>query len=89
MDLFSQEQESETERTLEIITDKAKAKELAAHLEDLVTKDGFEFYVLADGSSQQEYMPVGVAFGTTDGKTSYVPIDNDVLLAQRSYSRYF
>ena len=27
-------------------------------------------------------MPVGVAFGTTDGKTSYVPIDNDVLLAQ-------
>ena len=82
LDLFSQEQESEVERTLEIVTDETKAKELALHLEDLVTKDGFEFYVLSDGSSQQEYVPVGVAFGTTDGKTSYVPIDNDVLLAQ-------
>ena len=43
LDLFSQEQESEVERTLEIVTDETKAKELALHLEDLVTKDGFEF----------------------------------------------
>ena len=39
LDLFSQEQESEVERTLEIVTDETKAKELALHLEDLVTKE--------------------------------------------------
>lgn len=82
LDLFSEEKETAPERKLEIIDTQEKAKTYITKLEDLITKDGFEFYVLADGAGQQEYVPAGVAFGTIDGNTAYVPIGNDVLLAQ-------
>lgn len=82
LDLFSQEIRETPERKFEIVSDEEGAGKLAKELEELINKGGFELYVLHKGEAQQEAEPVGVAFGTAEGRCYYVQLADDGLLGQ-------